>query len=243
MTKNIQKPGLFLLPNLLGEHRFHELFLPNSVDKAMGTLDGLIAESETSGRRYLGRFSTKKPAAAIPISLYNEHTPDGDLDFLLEPIIRGERWGYVSDEGLPCIADPGAKLVRRARALGINVHAFVGPSSIMLSLMLSGLSGQCFTFHGYLEVNPEGRKEKILAMQKQSKESNSTQIFIEAPYRNKSVLETLVNELNDKTWLCVAWELTTPNQGIVSQPIALWKKSPLPNLDKKEAIFLFNAVS
>ena len=201
----------------------------------------MIAESENAGRRYLGRFPTKKPAAEIPIAQYNEHTPDQDLDFLLEPIRQGERWGFVADAGLPCIADPGSKLVRRARSLGIIVQAFVGPSSIMLSLMLSGLPGQCFFFQGYLDVNNERRKQQILAMEKQSRENTSTQIFIEAPYRNRVLLETLVNSLHDNTWLCAAWELTMPAQGLLCQPVAHWKKSPLPNIEKKNTIFLFNA--
>jgi 16S rRNA (cytidine1402-2'-O)-methyltransferase len=242
MTQDSLKPGLFLLPNLLGEHRYHELFLPNSVDKVMVTLDGLIAESPGAGRRYLDRFETKKPAATIPIALYNEHTPDEDLDFLLEPICKGERWGYVSDAGLPCIADPGAKLVRRARALGLPIQAFIGPSSITLSLMLSGLPGQHFTFHGYLDAHGEKRRQQIVLLEKQSREHQSTQIFMEAPYRNRALLEDLINTLNDKTWLCTAWDLTMPTQGLLSQPIAIWKKSPLPNLDKKNTQFLINAV-
>ena len=110
------KAALLLLPNLLGDSRHAEVFLPSSVFKAMQAIDGLIAESDKEGRRYLSRFETKKPAAETPIALFNEHTPDADLDYLLEPIVAGERWGLVSDAGLPCIADPGSKLVRRAHA-------------------------------------------------------------------------------------------------------------------------------
>lgn len=233
-----QKPALLLLPNLLGDHRHHELFLPASVDKAVSTLDGLIAESMTGGLRYLGRFQTKKPPNQTPIALLNEHTPDADLDFLLEPITKnGERWGVVSDCGLPCIADPGAKLVSRARQLGIVLQAFSGPSSIMLALMLSGLSGQHFTFHGYIDKESQACQKTILNMEKMAKDGY-TQLFIEAPYRNQRTLEMLLATLSEQTHLCVAWDLTLPTQGMVSQPVALWKKSPLPNLDKKPAIFI-----
>ncbi|MCE5317650.1 MAG: SAM-dependent methyltransferase [Parachlamydia sp.] len=232
------KPTLLLLPNLLGEQPHHDLFLPASVDRAVASIDDLISESPTAGRRYLGRFQTKKPAHEIPIALYNEHNSDQDLDFLLEPIRKGERWGLVSDGGLPCIADPGSKLVARARQTGINVQAFVGPSAILLSLMLSGLPGQRFAFHGYLDKDPATRKKQISNLAKRSRQEDSTQIFIEAPYRNKHVLEMLVETLDDQTQLCVAWELTLPSQGTVSQPISLWKKSPLPNLEKRNAIFL-----
>ncbi len=236
-----EKPALLLLPNLLGDHKHHQVFLPASVDKAVQTLDGLIAESDPAGRRFLGRFETKKPLRDMPIAVFDEKTPTSHLDFLLDPMKKGERWGYVSDAGLPCIADPGAKLVRRARTLGIPIQAFVGPSAIALALMLSGLPGQRFMFHGYLDKEPDMRKKEIAKLEKTAKADKVTQIFIETPYRNRHLLETLLSTLSDKTWLCVAWELTMPDQGILSQPVSVWKKSPLPNLDKRNAIFLFSS--
>ena len=235
----ISKPALLLLPNVLGDVKHHALFLPASVDKAVASLDGLIAESATAGRRFLGRFETKKPANEIPIALFNEHTPDADIDFLLEPIRKGERWGLISDGGLPCIADPGAKLVTRASKSGIVVQAFSGPSSILLGLMLSGLPGQRFYFAGYLDKEPQNREMEIKELQKNSKADEATQIFIEAPYRNKHLLESLLKTLSNSTQLCVAWDLTLPTQGVLSQTVERWKKSPLPNLEKKAAVFLF----
>lgn len=237
--ENKKKAALLLLPNLLGEIRHHQPFLPASVDKAVQEIDGLIAESYQAGRRYLGRFETLKPADQIPIALYNEHTGT-DLDFLLEPIKKGERWGLLSDAGLPCIADPGAKLVQRARSIGIAIQAFVGPSSILLSLMQSGLPGQKFYFHGYLNRDENKRIAEIRALEKSSSKEGVTQIFIEAPYRNAHLLDSLLATLDEETLLCVAWELTTHDQGIISQPVRLWKKAPLPNLAKKNAIFLFS---
>jgi 16S rRNA (cytidine1402-2'-O)-methyltransferase len=237
------RPTLLLLPNLLGDYRHAEVFLPASVFKAMQSIDGLIAESEMEGRRYLKRFETKKPAMEIPIALFNEHTPDRDIDFLLEPIVAGERWGFVSDAGLPCIADPGSKLVQRANQRGIHVQAFVGPSSILMALMLSGLPGQKFFFHGYLDKEPAKRKEEIKHLAQQSQREQSTQLFMEAPYRNRHTLEALVQTLPDHTLLCVAWDLTLPTQGVMTQSISQWKKCSLPNLDKKPAIFIFNVSS
>ncbi len=227
-----------MLPNLLGEQPHHELFLPVSVDRAVSSLDGLIAESASGGRRFLGRFQTKKPAHEIPLALYNEHTTDQELDFLLEPIRKGERWGVVSDAGLPCIADPGSKLVARARQTGIVVQAFVGPSAIMLSLMLSGLPGQHFAFLGYLDKERGQCKKQIQALEKKARQEKCTQIFIETPYRNQQLLQLLLDTLGEGTSLCVAWELTLPTQGILSQTVGVWKKSPLPNLEKRNAIFL-----
>lgn len=234
----MNKPALLLLPNVLGDVKHHEPFLPASVDKAVATIDGLIAESATAGRRYLARFATKKPPLEIPVAVFNHNSPDDEIDFLLQPIRQGERWGLISDAGLPCVADPGARLVSRARQSGIAVQAFIGPSSILLSLMLSGLPGQRFTFLGYIEKDPKKRMQQIRELERRSKSDDATQIFIEAPYRNAHLLEALISILNDETLLCVAWDLTLPTQGVVSQPVALWKKSPLPNLEKKAAIFL-----
>ena len=234
-------PALLLLPNLIAEHRRHELFLPSSIDRAVASLDGLIAESASAGRRFLGRFKTKKPPHQIPLALFNVNTPDNDVDFLLDPIKKGERWGYVSDSGLPCIADPGAKLVRRARQLGIDVQAFVGPSSLMLALMLSGLPGQRFAFQGYLEHGAAALKQNIVRLEKRSKEDDATQIFMEAPYRNQKIVETLIETLHEATRLCIAWDLTLPSQGVICQSIKIWKKYPLPNLSKRNALFLIHA--
>ena len=235
------KPALLLLPNVLADVKHHEPFLPSSVDKAVASIDGLIAESASAGRRFLARFETKKPTNEIPIALFNEHTKEEDIDFLLEPIRKGERWGLISDGGLPCIADPGAKLVKRANISGIIVQAFVGPSSPMLALMLSGLPAQRFYFSGYLDKEPEKRQVQIRELQRRSKMDEATQIFIEAPYRNKHLLDSLLISLADTTRLCVAFDLTLPSQGVVSLSVEQWKKSPLPNLDKRNAIFLIYA--
>lgn len=228
----MKRGKLLLLPNLLADVPHHEMFLPASVDRAVESLDGLIAESEKGGRRFLSRFRTEKPAHQIPIALLNKH--HRDIDFLLEPLLEGETWGVVSDAGLPCLADPGSHLVARARKLGLKVQAFVGPSSITLALMLSGFPGQSFHFHGYLPKDPTMRDRKIMEMEKEG----GTQIFIEAPHRNQSTLESLLHLLKDTTKLCAAWQLTTPEQGIVSECVSVWKKSPLPKLQKQPAIFL-----
>lgn len=232
------KAALLLLPNLLGEIPHHSMVLPASVDRAVATIDGLICESETAGRRYLGHFVTKKPAREIPLAVYDERTHDGDIDFFLEPIRQGERWGLVSDAGLPCIVDPGHKLVARARASGIAVQGFSGPSALMHALMLSGLPGQRFAFHGYLAKDPKERGKALVQLERSSASSDATQIFIETPFRNQHVLETALEVLQPDTLFCAAWNLTMPSQGILCQSIAQWKKMPLPNLEKKPVVFL-----
>ncbi len=231
------KPALLLLPNLLGDHKHHELFFPPSVDKAVGTIDGLIAESVKEGRRYLSRFQLDKKPHEIPLALCNKHTREDEIDFLLEPMKNGERWGVVSDCGLPCLADPGSRLVMRAKQIGIPVKAFVGPSSIVLALMQSGLSGQNFSFHGYLDKDSTKLRRQIQQLEREP----GTHIVMERPYQNQATLEAFIESLADTTNLCIAWELTNPEQGVLTFPISVWKKSPLPNLEKKNALFLFQS--
>lgn len=232
--------SLILLPNLLGEFSDHRPFLPSSVDAAMESIDGLIAESETAGRRYLGRFRTKKPAREIPIALLNKNTGNEDYDFLLEPIRKGENWGLISDAGLPCVADPGYLLVRRARQLGLQIQLFPGPCSFLMALMLSGLPGQAFFFHGYLPKEPTARDKKIQELETLSLRNQATQIFMEAPHRNQHTLESLLKILKDTTYLSVVWDITSPNQGAMTQAVQIWKKIPLPNISKKNVVFLLH---
>lgn len=228
------KPALLLLPNLLGESRHHELFLPSSVDRAVESIDGLISESESGGRRFLSHFKTKKPPHDIPLALFNKNTPDDEIDFLLEPVKNGERWGLISDAGLPCIADPGAKLVARAYTIGLQVQAFIGPSSITLALMLSGLYAQQFFFHGY---PPIGKQEMVKLVH--SAQKGVVHIFIEAPHRNDATLECLIEALDDSSRLCAAWDLTLSTQGVMTHKVEQWKRLQRPNLQKKCAIFLY----
>lgn len=228
---------LFLFPNLLSDEGDHRDFLPASVDRAVSTIDGLIAESEKGARAYLRRFSFSAPKTFrdIPIRLLNEHTRSEELVDLLSPLLKGETWGLISDCGLPCLADPGATLVKQAREKGIKIEAFVGPSSLILALMLSGLPAQRFAFHGYLDRDP---RKQISHLEKRAKEEKATQLFIEAPYRSQKLLEQLIATLSSSTMLCVAWDLTMPSQQVISQSVAKWKIGPTPILEKHPTVFL-----
>lgn len=237
----VRKPTLYLFPNLLGKHLYHEPWLPCSIDKAVLDIDGLIAESAQGGRSFLNRFRTKKKPSSLPLGIFNEHSREEDVDFLLEPLLSGEHWGFVSDCGLPCIADPGSSLVFRARQKGILVKAFSGPSSITLAIMLSGLPSQSFSFHGYVKRNVNERKRAILELERRSRADEATQVFIEAPYRSEKTIRNFVEILDESTRLCAAWDLTMPTQGIVCQDVSLWRKNPLPNLRKKPTVFLFKS--
>ncbi len=229
--------SLLLFPNLLAEGILPDQVLPRSVGEAARTIEGLIAESEKGGAHFLRLFSIGK----LPIKILNEHTNDREVDELLIPLVQGKRWGLVSDCGLPCLADPGAKLVFRARKRGIIIQAFVGPSAITLALMLSGLPGQKFTFHGYLEREEETLKKQIRLLDRRSQQEQSTELFIEAPYRNQKLLRALLENLQGTTLLSIAWDLTLPSEGVITESVSTWRGKSLPDIHKKPAVFLFSS--
>lgn len=228
---------LYLLPNLLSEELPWEPFLPVSVKEAVLSLQGLIAESEKAGRRFLKRFLTHERLAAMPIKLLNEHTPHSELEELFAPIRRGETWGLVSDAGIPCLADPGAALVRLAQKHQLPVVAIPGPSSPILALQLSGLNGQSFSFHGYLPREPDPLQKALKKLEKRSQEEKATQIWIEAPYRSARLAQTAMEVLKPQTLFCIALNLTMPNQRVRTQKIEQWKKTTFP-IEKEPAVFL-----
>ncbi len=216
---------LYLFPNFLGSFEAEQLFPPAMVEAA-GQIQGLIAESEKGGRSFLTRVADK----AVPIALLRE-----DPNFLLEPLEAGETWGLVSDAGMPCLADPGAKIVAAARRKGIAVHSFSGPSSIMLALVLSGLGGQRFAFHGYLARE---REPMIRDLEERAKRDRAVQMFIEAPYRNQETLEALLATLAPTTKLGLAINLTCQNESVLVKPVAEWKSI---DIAKQPTVFLISA--
>lgn len=229
---------LFLLPNLLDRTLQKEL-LPRILDEVVPNLDGIVAESEKGARIFLSLFSLLHKN--FPILIYNEHSKDSELDEIVDLLLTGKSFGLISDAGIPCVADPGHLLVRRAKEKGISVRAFMGPSSILLGLMLSGFPGQRFSFHGYLSREPKIRRQEILQMERTSKATDETAIFMETPYRNQSLLQSLLETLSETTLLSVAWDLTLPSERVETADIFSWRKKNLPDLSKKPAVFLIYA--
>ena len=227
---------LILLPNVLDESLPHEQVFSPAVGAAVRSIQGLIVESEKTGRRYLRRFLSHDEMARIPLCLLNEHTQE--LTELLEPLERGECWGLISDAGLASLADPGADLVWQARERKIAIEALSGPSSIVLALQLSGLCGQRFAFHGYLPREMPDLERRILELERRSREEGSTQAFIEAPYRSAKLLEQLIKTLKATTRLCFAANLMMPTERVISQPVAAWKEANV-EVGKEPAVFLF----
>ena len=174
----------------------------------------------------------------LNLNMLNEHTADKDVAALLTPLLAGKDVGLMSDAGCPGIADPGAKLVELAHQKGIRVVPFVGPSSILLALMASGLNGQQFAFLGYLPVDKTVRNTKLKEIEKRSQTHKESQIFIETPYRNQHMLEAVLSTCQPNTRLCVACDISLESEVIATKTIAGWKKSTLPDLHKRPTVFL-----
>lgn len=232
---------LYLIPVTLGDDNFAALLptsLPPDVIKIAQTLEHFVVESEKTARQFLSAIKTAKPVRELTLNLLNEHTQDKYVAALLAPLLKGQDVGLMSDAGCPGVADPGAKLVALAHQKNIKVVPFVGPSSILLSLMASGLNGQQFAFLGYLPVDKQARNLKLQEIEKRSQTHNETQIFIETPYRNQHMLEAILNSCNPNTRLCIASQISLPDELIVTKRVSEWKQSTLPDLHKKPTVFL-----
>jgi len=231
---------LYLVPVTLGDDNIASV-LPPDVVAIVQKLDIFIVESEKSARHFLSTIKTLKPVRELTLSLLNEHTDDKDVSALLKPLLAGQDVGLMSDAGCPGIADPGAKLVALAHQKNIKVIPFVGPSSILLSLMASGLNGQQFAFLGYLPVDKQARNVKLKEIEKRSLTHKETQIFIETPYRNQHMLEAILSTCHPNTKLCIACDISLSTEMIATKTIAVWKQSPLPELHKRPTVFLLLA--
>ena len=243
----VNKPSygtLFLIPVTLGNENIQELLpisLPPNVVKIAQNLEYFVVESEKSARQFLSVIKTAKPVRELSLNLLNEHTLDKDIAALLAPLLAGKDVGLMSDAGCPGVADPGAKLVALAHQKNIKVVPFVGPSSVLLSLMASGLNGQQFAFLGYLPVDKQARNLKLKEIEKRSQTHNETQIFIETPYRNQHMLDAILISCTANTRLCIACQISLPDEMIVTKRISEWKQSALPDLHKKPTVFLMIA--
>lgn len=234
-------PGtLYLIPVPLGATA-NSAILPGEVIDCARRLSHFVAENPKSARGFLKSLPCNTPLQQILITELNEHTPDNLLPELLAPLLAGEDVGLVSEAGCPAVADPGAKLVALAHRHRIRVMPLVGPSSLLLALMGSGLSGQNFSFHGYLPAKTEEREKKIRELEKASRQENRTQIFIETPYRNQQMLDALLKSCAAGSRICVATDLTTENERIETRTAGEWKNGRLPEINRRPTVFLLQA--
>jgi len=231
---------LFLLPAALGDTEWQS-YLPSQAREIAITLDYFIVEKAKTVRAELKRLGLVRPLREIAINELAENPSLPQIDALLAPLTAGKSAGLMSEAGCPGVADPGALVVRRAHEIGLRVVPLVGPSSILLALMASGLNGQNFCFHGYLPVREAERLKKIQELERESVRLQRTQIFIETPYRNQTLFEALLAACQPATLLCVATHLTLGDECIATHPISAWRKLPLPQFDKKPTVFLILA--
>lgn len=231
---------LYLIPVTLGDDVIQKA-LPPDVVSITQKLDTFVVENEKTARRFLGAIKTHKPVRELVMLTLNEHTTDQELPALLAPLLEGRDIGLMSEAGCPGVADPGAKLAALAHRKGIRVAPLVGPSSILLGLMASGLDGQRFTFLGYIPSEKAARVQKLREIEQTSRKNRETQIFIETPYRNQHLLEDILASCNGETRLCIACNVSLEDELIVTKRIADWKNTSLPDLHKKPTVFLLLA--
>ncbi|MDQ8021678.1 MAG: SAM-dependent methyltransferase [Moraxellaceae bacterium] len=223
---------------------------PPGVLTTLQRLDYFIVERAKTARADLRKLGHPAQLASLVIeelAAQPEKLDQAELDRLLAPILAGKDGGLMSEAGCPAVADPGALVVRRAHELGIQVVPHVGPSSLLLALMASGLNGQSFRFHGYLPIQTEARQRAIAEIEAESARRNQTELFIETPYRNLAMLDALLLHLKDSTRLCIASGLTTTEERITTRSVADWKRTRKqagqPDLDRQPAIFLLLATT
>lgn len=231
---------LYLIPCTLGDTPAEQV-LPAHVIQLARSLDHYIVEETRTARRFLSALKHERPIQELHFATLNEHTPASELAGLLTPLLDGHDAGIVSEAGCPGIADPGAELVNLAHRKGIRVVPLVGPSSILLALMASGMNGQSFAFHGYLPVADGERGQAISALEAESARRRQTQLFIETPYRNGKLFDALLRQCRPDTRVCVAADITLDSELIQTRSVAQWKSQAAPVLNKRPCLFLLQA--
>ena len=238
----IENGCLYLIPNTIGNNRI-EQNIPINVKYIVEDLNYFIVENEKVARKYIKLISPNKSQEEIILYKLNKRTSLIESDSYLNMCFKGESIGLISDAGCPGIADPGALIVSKAHDLKIKIKPLVGPSSILLALMASGMNGQSFAFNGYLPIDKLERKNKIKLLEKKALNDNQSQIFIETPYRNNSLLDDLINNLSDSIRLCIATDISLNSEKIRSKSINNWKKIDVENLNKHPTIFIIDTVN
>jgi len=235
---NSNKGHLYLIPTTLGDNEPLEV-LPISVKKVIEQINVYIVENEKTARHFIKKISSGKSQSSLKLFLLNKYTDASLIPEFLEPCIHGIQVGLLSEAGCPGIADPGAEVVKMAHQKNIKVVPLVGPSSILLALMSSGMNGQSFAFNGYLPIEKDDRKRELKRLERFSFEHNQTQIFNETTYRNNKMLEDLCNTLEPNTLICVACDITLSTEFIKTQTANAWKKN-MVDLHKRPAIFIIH---
>ncbi len=227
---------LFLIPSLLGNDDAGQI--PENTKREVQKLKHFIVENSKEARRFLKVIHPLINQQEIEVVEFDKHEKNPDWKSFLNPLLNGNDAGLISDCGCPAVADPGSGLIAAAHKEGIKVKPLIGPSSILLALMASGFNGQSFAFHGYLPVEKDALLKKLKQMEQDSRKLNQTQIFIETPYRNQSLLNSLLSTLNSQTYLSISCKLTCEDEWIRTLPVSKWKTLSEIPIHKKPCIFL-----
>lgn len=239
MKEMTDKGKLYLIPSPLGENDPSEV-IPSYVLELISHIDRYVVEEVRTARRYLSKAGLKGQIESLEFTTLNEHTTAGEVEMMAALFDGGKDVGLISEAGLPAVADPGAALVALCHRIGVEVVPLVGPSSLMMALMGSGLNGQSFAFCGYLPAKTDERRSMIRAIEKCSAAKKQTQIFIETPYRNDAMMSDLLQNCAPSTRICIAADITMPDQLIRTMSVAEWKKKPL-TIGKRPCVFLMLA--
>ena len=236
----MHKGKLYMIPTTLGECDVDKI-LPLYVKEHLHNLNEFIVENSKTARAFLKKVNIPTPQNELKIHILNKHTPIDEIYGFLDACRNGINVGVISEAGCPGIADPGAEITNIAHREDIQVVPLVGPSSILLAIMASGMNGQSFTFNGYLPIEKSERKNKLQILEKNSRNYNQTQIFIETPYRNDKLIDSIYQNLQDKTKLCIACDLSLNSEFIKTKTVHEWKKLSKLKLNKRPCIFLIHA--
>ena len=229
---------LILIPNLIGDENFKNV-LTEKVIQTIKETNFFIVENIRTARRYIKRIVPEKSIDKITFFAYGKHNSFNIQEDFLQNILLGNDIGIISEAGVPAVADPGSKIVEYAHKFNIKVTPLVGASSILLALMSSGMNGQNFAFNGYLPIEKKDQIKKIKYLESICKKTNQTQIFMETPYRNNRLFNTIINVCNGNTKLCIASNITQNNESIITKEIREWKTIKI-NIDKQPTIFLIS---
>jgi 16S rRNA (cytidine1402-2'-O)-methyltransferase len=231
---------LYLIPTTLGDCDPIDV-LPQTIKRCIDFIDDYIVENEKTARKCIKSTNPEKVQATLRLSSLNKHTEVSEYNKMIQPCLEGKNVGLMSEAGCPAIADPGAAIVKLAHEKGIQVVPLVGPSSILLAMMASGMNGQGFTFNGYLPIEKSDKKTVLKNLEQLSQTKNQSQIFIETPYRNNKLLEDIIQSLQPNTHLCVATDITLPTEYIKTLRIADWKKTKV-DLHNRPTIFIIHKI-
>ena len=238
MKPTLSLGKLYLIPTTLGEGDPLDV-LPQTVKRSIELLDEYIVENEKTARKFIKSIYPEKVQSTLKLSSLNKHTEVSEHSKMLQSCMEGKNIGLMSEAGCPGVADPGAVIVKLAHEKGIQVIPLVGPSSILLAIMASGMNGQSFAFNGYIPIEKGEKKVALKNLEKLSQDKNQSQIFIETPYRNNKMLEDIIQAVNPSTHICIATDITLPTEYIKTMRASEWKKTQV-DLHNRPTIFIIH---